>query len=240
MRYMGSKARVAKEIKRVILEHVPSTEVTYWEPFMGGMNSFREIAPEFSRSVASDVHEDLTMFWREFLLSGFNPPETVSEEDYQHVRNERPSALRGFIGFGCSFGGKWFGGYARGGFNSDGTPRVYSAESYRAVHRTKRKLEGVDLEVLTAPYDKISPAPGDVVYCDPPYANTTSYDAADGFDHDKFWEWAERLSRTGVNVFVSEYTAPDGWTSVWSAPLRKSVSQAKSRELATERLFKVL
>lgn len=238
MRYMGSKARVAKEIKRVILEQVPSTEVTYWEPFMGGMNSFREIAPAFSRSVASDAHEDLAMFWREFLLLGFNPPETVSEEEYQRVRNESPSALRGFVGFGCSFGGKWFRGYARGGFNSDGSPRVYSAESYRAVHRTKRKLEGVDLEVLSGTYDKLNPAPGDVVYCDPPYAGTTEY--KDTFDHDEFWGWAERLSRTGVSVFVSEYTAPEGWTSVWSAPLRKNVSQAKNRGMAIERLFKIL
>lgn len=239
MRYMGSKARIAKQIKGVILSHVPSTSVTYWEPFAGGMNSFREIAPEFQTSVATDAHEDLMLFWREFLLGDFDPPRQVSEKEYAALRHAEPSPLRGFVGFGCSFGGKWFGGYARGGFNSDGSPRIHSGESYRAVHRTKKRLQGANiLRIDSTPFYEIQPAKGDVVYCDPPYANSTGY--KEGFDHDSFWGWAKDLNDRGAFVFVSEYSAPPGWGEVWSAPLRKSVSVASDREVAIERLFKVL
>ena len=49
------------------------------------------------------------------LQDGYDLPEVITEEDYHYVKDHKDEnpALTGFVGFACSFGGKWFGGYAR-------------------------------------------------------------------------------------------------------------------------------
>lgn len=214
---MGGKSRLAKSIRDVILSRVPDRNVTYWEPFVGGCGSFEVIAPEFARAVGSDLHEDLILMWRA-VQNGWEPPTEVSEGEYQELRNAEPSALRGFVGFGGSFGGKWFGGYARGGKTSKGEPRNYVSESARNVLKTRRILTGCDVTFVNLDYRDLEPRPGDVVYCDPPYAGTTEYRGR-GFDSAAFWQWCDELHERGVKVFVSEYTAPDHWVEVYRKTL---------------------
>ena len=67
-----------------------------------------------------------------------------------------------------------------------------------------------------------------VIYCDPPYANTGEY-AENNFDSAKFWRWAEEKAKHQP-VYVSEYTAPDGWVSILDLP-RKSTMAAEVSEL---------
>jgi|SRR5690625_1288159 len=237
MRYMGGKSRLAKSIRDVILSHVEvGKNTTYWEPFVGGCGAFEVIAPKFPRAIGSDIHRDLIMMWQEGMRV-WSPPSTVSEQQYQSMRRAEPSALRGFVGFGCSFGGKWFGGFARGGNNSDGTPRDHTAESSRNVSKTLEILRPLEAEFKCIPYWDITPKEGDVVYCDPPYEGTTEYRDS-GFDSSRFWEWATNLSKQGVKVFVSEYKAPVGWKEVYRREVLSSVSRAEDREMAVDKLFK--
>ena len=56
--------------------------------------------------------------------------------DYQYIKNnpdEKPY-LTGFVGFGCSFAGKWFGGYAK-----DNTGRNFCLNAYNSI---MRKMDG--------------------------------------------------------------------------------------------------
>ena len=51
--------------------------------------------------------------WKE-LQKGWITPDIITKEDYYYIKenkDEKPY-LTGFVGFGCSFGGKWFGGLA--------------------------------------------------------------------------------------------------------------------------------
>lgn len=237
MRYLGGKSRLAKSIRDVILTRVERTDVTYYEPFAGGFGSFEMLAPEFRKAVAGDAHEDLMLMWGA-VLTGWTPPSIVTEAEYVELRHAEPSAIRGFVGFGGSFGGKWFGGYARGGVNSDGTPRNHQAESSRNILRTRSKLEGVPWESRTGDYRSTcaDAAPGDVIYCDPPYATTTGYSTG-GFDHRAFWEWCDRQSERGVRVFVSEYSAPGHWTKVFEKTLLSSADLGGRRKQAVDKLF---
>jgi site-specific DNA-adenine methylase len=50
-------------------------------------------------------------------------------------------------------------------------------------------------------YEQVPIKPNSVIYCDPPYRDTASYD--NSFDHDRFESWAAEQE---VPVFVSEYT----------------------------------
>lgn len=232
---MGGKSRLAKSIRDVILQRVPSTDVTYWEPFVGGCGSFEIIAPEFARSVGSDLHEDLILMW-DSVIKGWEPPQVVSQERYKKLRDEAPSAERGFVGFGGSFSGKWFGGYAKGGFQSNGEPRNHQAESARNVLRTRNKLEGKSVTFRLGGYEEITPQSGDVVYCDPPYKGTSEYRDS-GFNSESFYSWAENLAAQGVYVFVSEYEAPDGWTEIYRKERLSSTDLASKRKTAVDRLF---
>lgn len=166
-----------------------------------------QMAPHFERVSLSDASEDLILLWQA-LQNGWEPPETVSEEEYQRVRYEEPSALRAFIGYGCSFGGKWFGGYAR-----------YKGRNYAVS--TKRVLEKKIESLYRAKFGSVSyeawsdcELSDSIIYCDPPYRNTTGYTRVGAFDSDKFWSTIGSWDGT---VFVSEYTAPEGWKSIWSA-----------------------
>lgn len=48
------------------------------------------------------------------LQQGWQPPEIITKDEYYYVKEHKDEnpALTGFVGFGCSFGGKWFGGLA--------------------------------------------------------------------------------------------------------------------------------
>lgn len=232
---MGGKSRLAKSIRDVILSRVEVGEETaYWEPFVGGCGSFEVVAPEFPRAVGSDIHADLMMMWKA-LMDGWEPPASVTEEEYAALRNAGPSALRGFVGFGCSFGGKWFGGYARSKAG-ESDPGKYAGRSGRSVLRTLEALKSTRVRFEHAPYWRILPEKGDVVYCDPPYKGTTRYEHKD-FDHDAFWKWATEMSETGVSVFVSEYEAPSGWQEVLRRELVSSVGGHANYQRRVDRLF---
>lgn len=232
MRYPGSKARYVKTIVGIIQERRDSREV-YIEPFIGGANSFVAIAPLFTVACASDGHEDIALMW-DAVSKGWLPPETVSEELYAELKHAKPSPLRGFVGYGCSFGGKWFGGYARGGFNSDGTPRNHQSESYRAVLKKAPVIMGKSIQHKSF-QEWTSIGADTVVYCDPPYFGTLEYKTT--MDHVMFWKWAEDAVRNGALVIVSEQTAPKSWVSIHTFQRRSSTALADIRTLTAEHVF---
>jgi len=77
---------------------------------------------------------------------------------------------------------------------------------------------------------------GSVVYCDPPYANTTKY--KDGFNHELFWAWVRGLVSQGHDVFVSEYVAPEDFVSVWSKTVNNTLVKDTGSKTGVERLFR--
>lgn len=203
MQYLGGKSRLSARIANAILVHT-SNRTFYAEPFVGGGSIAEKLVPYFAEVEAFDVHEDLILMWQA-LQVGWVPPQSVSEATYNVLRKAPPSALRGFVGFGCSWGGKWFGGYARqaGGYN-------YAAGAARSVVKIARNIARARLCLLD--YRDFEPEAGDVVYCDPPYANVTGY--SNSFDNREFWTLMNAWVARDAIVFVSEYNAPDNWQPI--------------------------
>ena len=196
------------------------------------------LAERYDTVLASDIHFDLICMWRE-LQAGWEPPENVSEKSWAFWRAVEPltheeSALKAFIGYGCSFGGKYYGGYAR----RRNSRRNDAAESKRNALKQIKSLQDVTFE--WGDYQAITQRamPGDLIYCDPPYEGTTEYKTGD-FEHKRFWEWANRLADNGVMMYISEYQAPEGWTEVWSKKqkLQVKLNDGKPRATRVERLF---
>ena len=225
MLYLGSKRRHAKEIlQRVLTNRAP--DQWYVEPFVGGANVIDKVG---GPRIGADLNPDVIALWQG-LQQGFVPPDVVTEEEYTAARTAPRSALRSFTGFGCSFGGKWFGGYARNAKGND-----YCGQSKRAVLRQLATLR--DVEFRCCSYRDLVLPPNSIVYCDPPYAGTTGY-ATGGFDHADFWAWCRETFAAGHEVFVSEYTAPDDFLCIWSKSVGINVdNQANKGRRAVERLF---
>ena len=178
------------------------------------------------------------------LQNNFELPEYVSEDLYKDIRmnkDRHSPALVGFVGFGCSYSGKWFGGFARNVSASkpdaellNRTTRNYCAESKRNLLKQIPRLSGVVF--LNKSYDEIEIPANSIIYCDPPYEGTTKYKDG-GFDHSAFWEWVRIKHFEGHAVFVSEYRAPSDFITVWEKEVNNSLTKDRGSKQGIEKLF---
>lgn len=230
MKYMGSKARHAKEILPIILKDRQPGQY-YVEPFVGGFNTIDKVG---GKRIAGDNNVYLIALFRA-IQEDWKPPIEVSNEDYilaQRNKNNFEPHETGFIGFGCSYSGKWFGGYARGN-SKNGNPRNYCLESRKNILAQYNGLQGIDINCCE--YNNLIIPESSIIYCDPPYANTTKYHTH--FDHDKFWKWCEFMATEGNKVFVSEYSAPVNWRCVWEKRVNNTLVKNTGSKQGVERLF---
>lgn len=228
MQYLGGKSKIRKELSK-FLEGVRLEGQTYFEPFCGGGWVLQEMSGE---RIASDGNKALIAMYQA-LQDGWIPPDFVSEDEWRKWRQTKEVAaepMMAFTRFGCGFGGDWNGGYAR----SEGKS-CYAATSKRSLLKQLPLIQ--EVEFVQGLYQEHSPE-GMLVYCDPPYANTTQYGAFDEFDHVEFWnnmrEWT--LSNT---VVVSEYEAPDDFVCVreFVSQMGLSVGDKETRPKRIERVF---
>ena len=137
MRYFGGKSKIASNISNFInnilergydtcsileenkksqdIFQVLSTrerESTYVEPFCGSCNVASKI--HIKKKILNDKNPYLIAMFKA-LQNGWIPPTEVSEEEYQLAKKnqDKEPHIAGFIGFACSFAGKFWGGYAR-------------------------------------------------------------------------------------------------------------------------------
>ena len=123
MQYFGGKSRIAKKLGAELQSRLKPNQ-TFVDLFCGSCNIVSNVKAE--KRVANDVHPQLMAMHRA-VQAGRVPPEVVTEEDYRLAKTSGEDHVKGFVGFGCSFGGKYFGGYARGGAS-----RNYASNAKRA------------------------------------------------------------------------------------------------------------
>ncbi len=105
MKYMGSKNRFAKFLLPIILKDRASTQ-WYVEPFVGGANIIDKVK---GKRLGGDSNEYIICLLQG-VQQGFIPPDFISELEYQQAQALKDvTPLTSFIGFGCSYAGKWFG-----------------------------------------------------------------------------------------------------------------------------------
>lgn len=231
---MGSKARFTKEILPIILKD-RTAEQCYIEPFAGGMNMISEVD---GKRIANDIQSHLIAMWDALVYKKWQPKK-IDKEFYNLVRDNKKqydAHIVGWVGFNCSYSGKYFGGFAGKTNTKIGTVRDYQAEAINNVLKQVEKMKGVEF-TNKAYYDLQLPL-NSIVYCDPPYEGTTNY--ANEFDHTSFWEWVRYISKQGHTVYVSEYKAPDDFKCVWSKEAKSSLSangKIGGNKLSIERLF---
>ena len=194
MRYFGGKQRISREVSSVLSSY---NMEYYAEPFCGSCNVASNVAIE--NKILNDKHVYLIEMFKA-LQNGWTPPETISEAQYKYIRNnlDEDKALSGFVGFGCSFAGKWFGGYAR-----DTTTRNYTKNAQNSILKKMKTLQSA--KFISKDFSELNFI-NTLVYCDPPYKNTTPYNKKllGEFDYTGFIDWAKEQSKENI-VIISEY-----------------------------------
>ena len=226
IQYFGGKTRTAKDIVQCI-NNYRNPNQDYIEPFVGGGIILSKIS---DKRIAYDKHPYLIAMYNE-LQKGWIPPDNITKEEYYYIKNNKDEKpyLTGFVGFGCSFAGKWFGGYA-----SNARGDNYCLNSKNSILRKMNTLNDVHFEV--ANYKDLI-FKDSLVYCDPPYQGTTQYGLVGEFNSNEFWDTMRIWSQDNT-VIISEYNAPDDFKCVWERKTKTEIRNSENiREDRVERLY---
>lgn len=227
MTYMGSKNKLAKYLLPLILkDRLP--DQWYIEPFMGGANMIDKVD---GNRLGNDKHYYLIEMWKA-LQNGWIPPTDISKEYYNEIKknyNKYDPALVGFVGFLCSFGGKFWNGYAS---NKKGDN--YAERGSKVLLKQIQNLKDVTFTNLN--YYDVPLQPNSIIYCDPPYKGTTQYSTSKNFDHYEFWNWCRKMSKNGHKVFISEYNAPEDFECLISIE-HSTILNKNEKSKRIEKLF---
>ena len=234
MKYMGSKARIANEILPIILKNRKPDQY-YVEPFCGGCNIIDKVD---GNRIASDSNKYLIEMFKG-LQENYNRPIEIRKELYNRARTEYNNGTNiefsdfeiGWIGFMGSFNGRFFDG----GYSGIVGKRNYISEQIRNTESQIRNIIGIEFNSCS--YNELDIPYNSIIYCDPPYKDTKQYSTSKNFDHDKFWAWCDSMVKKGHKVYVSEYSAPDGWRIVWQKEVFNSLDLNTGSKKGTEKLF---
>jgi DNA adenine methylase len=240
MKYMGSKSRIAKYIVPIIHQRISDYNLKiYVEPFCGGCNVIDKVDCE--TKIACDKQKYLIALYQN-MCNISQLPDFVTKEHYNEVKTSYlqkdgkfPDWYIGAVGFFASYNGKFFeGGYAGIAHTKIGTTRNYYDEAKRNLEKQIDNLK--DIKFVCGDYrNTCSHFEDALIYCDPPYKNTTNYSSGFDFNHDEFWDWCREMSERNV-VLISEQSARDDFECIWEMPLKRTMDN-KKRLNCIEKLF---
>lgn len=218
MRYFGGKQRIAKPLSEFLNSQLTEGQ-TFIDLFCGSCNVVSNIRQDVKR-YANDKNKYLPAMWSA-LQNGWLPVKNVTESQFKEwklkdAQTPEDMAMKCFIGFGCSFAGLWYSGYARGGEG-----RNYAENAYNSTMKKANKMKDVGFFCMDYS-DFICPA-NSIVYCDIPYKGTTQYSAVGAFDHEAFYAWAK--SQKQCRILVSEYkhNVPEDAIIIWEHKSKKDI-----------------
>lgn len=239
MRYLGNKTSLSKELAPVLMEKLNGNNY-YIETMVGACGMIQAI--DYPKRFASDYNpyivalmsnlNNIEIYPEKSLFDGF----AINEELYREVKANQDAYskhLVGLLAFGCSFGGKFWGGYARGGLTSKGLERGYAQETLRNLVKLAPKLKNV--KFANKSYLDVHIPSKSIVYLDPPYQGTTKY--SNNFDHKGFWEYVRYISKTNF-VYISEYNAPEDFDCIFQKECKVGIDhKLKEHNKSIEKLF---
>jgi len=228
MKYMGSKRRIAKYILPIMLKDRKPNQ--YWvEPFVGGANMIDKVT---GKRIGADINKYLIealIAIRDCVCDIPKNNKEFTEQNYNELRKSDEYLYKGYAGFAFSYSGKWLGGWCRDGK----LKRDYVNESYKNALNQTDKIQG--LKLVNIDYNNLPIPVNSIIYCDPPYENTTKY--KDNFNHKLFWQWCRKKTKEGHQVFISEYNAPEDFECIWQKEINSSLTKETGSKKGVEKLF---
>jgi len=234
MKYVGSKARLSKEIAPIINKMISDNGITnYIEPFVGGANMIQNI--KCDNRIGSDINEYLISLWSA-LQDGYEPPENITKEEYLEVKNNIESYSKEYVaivGFCATYNAGWFRRYGGQAINKFGKVRNYYDEAVRNIKKQVPLIMGI--EFISKDYRELQIPNNSLIYCDIPYKSSAYEMYQEKFEHCKFWKWVREQSKNNI-VLVSEYSAPEDFKCIFEKQLITSFDNKQTKK-DTEKLF---
>ena len=228
MQYFGGKQRISNKLCDFLNSNLKDGQ-PFVDLFCGACNIVSKIDSNRLR-IANDKHKYLIAMWKS-LQQGREMPNSISEEQYKYIRDHKDEdmALTGFVGFGLSYSGIWFGGYCR---NKDN--RNYCLNAKNSNNKILPYIMDVDFKCCD--YKDVDIPVGAMVYCDIPYKGSTQYDKKEVgvFNHDEFYEWV-RVNSNKYDIYISEYkeNVPDDFSIVWERNSKKDIRNSQNERVGT-------
>lgn len=234
MKYMGSKNRLSKELVPIIQSYIDDNNIeNYLEPFVGGANIIDKI--KCKNRYGSDNHKYLIALLKG-LSKDYEPPKNISEEEYKYIKthqNQYNDCFLGYVGFQLSYGAKWFDTFRRDRIGK----RKYDEEAYRNVMKQKPLLKNIHFQCCD--FREIKPIKNFVIYCDPPYKNSTKYSTSKDFPYEEFYQWCRKMSKNNI-ILISEYEMPNDFKCIWEKTYNCLLySDKKSNDNKNKRIEKL-
>lgn len=235
MKYMGSKNRIAKHILPIMLKY-RTPEMTWVEPFVGGANMIDKVE---GKRIGADFNKYLIALFTA-LQNEWTPPNFIEKAKHKDIVNNKSNykpELVGWASIACSYSGSGcgFAGIVK---TKIGTIRNYQTEAIDNINKQLPKIK--EVQFVNCSYADLDIPPNSLIYCDPPYENTSGYKNVNSFDHDAFWQWCRDKVNEGHIIFVSEYNAPNDFYCIWEGEFKSSLSangKSGGNKNSTERLF---
>jgi DNA adenine methylase len=232
MKYLGGKQRLGRHIApilKTIVKKNPKYK-SYIEPFCGALGVLRNMTDIKIPIYASDYHPDLIALFQSIQQNNIQLPDFITEDEYLHYKHniKSPNAMKGFAGFGSSFGGRFFAAFAQKYLN--GKKENFCLEAKRSLLRLQPTIQSVHFSCID--YRDIKPKKA-IIYCDPPYQYTKfpikyrrEVKKYDTFDNNEFWSYMREWSKNNI-VIVSETDAPSDFVSFWDKEKTRSICQSQ-------------
>ena len=206
------------------------------EPFVGGANIIDKI--QCQNKIGYDINKYLIALLKQAQTDISVFPETISEEEYYNVKNNKdnfPDWYVGLVGFCASFGASFFDDYGR--YYKE--KRDSANEKIRNIIKQSPNLKNIQFKIMN--YLDIDNISGYTIYADPPYFQKGSkkprYAGVAGkFDEDKFWDWCRKIGKNNT-LFVSNYEAPEDFKCIFEKE-RRIFSKDTKNPISIEKLYK--
>ena len=166
----------------------------------------------------------------------------IDENEYKKVKqdfllgnNTYEDWYYGYVGFLFSYGGLFWGVYARG-TDAKGNPRNMGRERYNNLINQKEALKDTIFtiqNIFDINLDKLNK--NMLIYIDPPYKDTKQYNKQK-FDTEKFWNLVREMLKRCI-VVVSEYEAPNDFITIWEKEIVQNINKRLDTNTQLEKLF---
>jgi DNA adenine methylase len=232
MAYLGGKAKCAEHILNVLNDPQHNNK-DYIEPFVGYCHILRRVLNKKSYT-ASDNNKYLIALLKHNQQTP-NSHYDITKDEYNLIKanpDDYDILKSAYAAFCYSYNGKFFGGYVNQSKRRDNYP-AERKRYYDKLHTNPIiKKTNFSYDDYTI-YNNVKDA---LIYCDPPYRETTKYH--NEFNSDAFWDWVRKMSKDNV-VYVSEYTAPDDFECIAEKEKYNSVGGKGSKVKRVEKLWKL-
>lgn len=231
--FVGSKAKGSDHIIDVLNDPI-FDGMHYVEPMIGYAHILRRVENKKSYR-ASDCNPLLITLLKAVQNKQKLP--NISEDEYHKLKHATGNTLKRAVAcFTYSYCGKAFGGYVDK-YERDGKKKSYSEERKRYYSSLQENEQFMSANIRCIDYKRMK-YKNKLIYCDPPYADTTGYkkgDVDNDFDSEEFWNIMRKWSQDNY-VFISEYKAPRDFKCIASARKQSSLA-IEGRTTRVEKLF---